>query len=353
MTIINNFGWTTVHNEYAIAHAENEMLPGRVISIKGFKYILITSRGELETELSGKLLYGASQEDLPKVGDWVFYMDYDPQGYIIGVFPRTNELARKTPGSKMQRQILATNVDMALIVQGLDHNFNLMRLERYIVQLESCNIKCIVILNKADLVADEEACRAEVARLGRDCQIIACSTYTQKGLDQLVDILEPLKTYVLIGSSGVGKSSLLNYMRGDQSQKTAETSISNSKGRHTTTTRDLFKLPNGSLMIDTPGMREFGVTHEDGQPSSGVFPMIDKFAADCRYSDCTHTRELGCSVLSALEAGELDAVLYESYRKLKKEQSRFEISADDKKRFGKLSGKISREANSHRKKNKY
>ncbi|MEJ7645082.1 MAG: ribosome small subunit-dependent GTPase A [Chryseolinea sp.] len=169
----------------------------------------------------------------------------------------------------------------------------------------------------------------------------------------MVNILEPSKTYVLIGSSGVGKSSLLNYMLGDPLQKTAETSISNSKGRHTTTTRDLFKLTNGSLMIDTPGMREFGVTHEDGQPSSGVFPMIDKFAAGCRYSDCTHTSEVGCSVLFALESGDLDAALYDSYRKLKKEQSRFEISADDKKRFGKQSGKISREANNHRKKNKY
>ncbi|MEJ7645083.1 MAG: GTPase RsgA [Chryseolinea sp.] len=157
MTILKNFGWTTVQNEYAITNADSQMLPGRVISIRGFKYILITSDGELETELSGKLLYGALPEDLPKVGDWVFYISYDAQGYVISVFPRTNELARKTPGSKMQRQILATNIDMALIVQGLDDNFNLMRLERYIVQLTSCSIKCIVVLNKADLALMERS----------------------------------------------------------------------------------------------------------------------------------------------------------------------------------------------------
>ncbi|HTE30298.1 MAG TPA: ribosome small subunit-dependent GTPase A [Chryseolinea sp.] len=354
MITLNNFGWNNFHEQYSRANNKDRLPVGRVISIKGFKYHLISSKGEIETELSGKLLFGTLPEDLPKIGDWVFYMDYDTMGYVIEVLPRKNELARKNPGAGAQRQILATNLDCAFIVQGLDNDFNLMRLERYMVQLAACNIKTVVVLNKTDLVTDPEAYRTEVLKLKRDCPVFLCSTFTGHGIDDFIELaLIPGETYVLIGSSGVGKSSLLNRMLDLNVQRTSLTSESTNKGRHTTTSRDLFKLPNGSLVIDTPGMREFGVTHEIGQQANEMFPAINKLASSCRFADCTHVNELGCAVVAALSSGALDSAIYNSYIKLMKEQRRFEISAEDKKRLGKQSGRMSREASVHRRKNKY
>lgn len=333
----------------------NHDLPaGRVISVRGFKYTLITENGELETELSGKLLYGTLPEDLPKVGDWVFFMKYDDAGYIIDVFPRTNALSRKNPGNKTERQVLAANVDHALIVQGLDRDFNLMRLERYLVQLAACGIPPIVILNKADLISNQEEYRLAIARLMRDCRVHFCSTYTGLGIDTLNhQILEGQKTYILIGSSGVGKSSLLNALMSTNVQETNNTSEWSSKGKHTTTRRDLFRLPNGSLVIDTPGMREFGLTGDEAHSADELFPAIHRFSSSCRFSDCTHMNEPGCAVTAAVALGNLDPQVYESYLKLVREQRRFTINAEDKKRMEKQFGRITREAKDHRKKYKY
>jgi ribosome biogenesis GTPase len=353
MTTLKNYGWSNFQNDYYNTLKNTGLSTGRVISIKGFKYYLITEKGELETELSGKLLYGSEPENLPKVGDWVFYMDYESMGYIIEMFPRVNALSRKNPGNKMEKQVLASNVDYALIVQGLDRDFNPMRLERYRVQIMACGITPIVILNKADLAENPDRQKAETETLMK-CAVFCCSTYTGEGLKELREqVLQKNKTYILLGSSGVGKSSLLNALSSSEIQKTGETSDTTSKGKHTTTTRDLFQLPNGSLMIDTPGMREFGLTFEEGSSSDELFPEIRKFAGDCKFPDCSHLREPGCSVVNALETGELDPVLYESYLKLIKEQRRFEVKIEDKKRLGKQFGRMAREAQNFKKKNKY
>lgn len=354
MTTLTQYGWTDLHAAFFNTNAQENLSPGRVISIQGFKYYVISENGELETELSGKLLFGAIPEELPKVGDWVSFMNYDTMGYIIHVFPRTNELSRKAPGTKTEKQVLATNIDYALIVQGLDRDFNIMRLERYLVQLSACSIRPVVVLNKADLINDQEFYRNEITRLQRDCEVHFCSTVTGFGIEALqTDVLVPDKTYMLLGSSGVGKSSLLNALMTGAVQKTSPTSDSTNKGRHTTTTRDLFRLPNGSLIIDAPGMREFGLTHEEGQASGDLFPAIRKLAEGCRFSDCRHLNEHGCAVLEAVHSGAFDADVYASYLKLLKEQRRFEISAEDKKRMGKQFGKITREAKNYRKKYKY
>lgn len=354
MTILNNYGWNAFHEQNAKS-AEQKGLPvGRVISIKGFKYLLVSESGEIETELSGRLLFATAVEELPKVGDWVFYMDYGAMGYIISVLPRMNELSRKTPGVRFEKQVLAANIDYAFIVQGLDQDFNIMRLERYMVQILSCGITPIVLLNKSDLVPDTEAYTAQVKRLKRDCGVFCCSTYSGLGIDLLAnDVMEPGKTYILVGSSGAGKSSLLNSLMNFQLQKIDEKSYSTGKGKHTTTSRELFQLPNGSLVIDTPGMREFGMTADEGQHSADLFPEISKFAESCRYADCKHINEAGCAVLEALNSGALDPYIFESYVKLMKEQRRFEIKIEDKKRLGKQFGKMTKEAKKHRKKYKY
>jgi ribosome biogenesis GTPase len=293
-------------------------------------------------------------EHLPKVGDWVYFIRYDIIGYIIEVLPRINELSRKNPGNKTEKQVIAANIDYALIVQGLDQNFNIMRLERYLVQIIACNIQPIVILNKADLTDNPDNYRYEVAKLGRECPVYFCSTYNQSGIAELKNtVLEANKTYILIGSSGVGKSSLLNSFMDNSKRVTGNISNSTGKGRHITTSRDLFQLPNGALIIDTPGMKEFGIAFEEGQQTGGLFPLIEKLAGDCRFSDCRHLEEDGCAVLEAYNAGILEPKVYESYLKLIKEQKHFEIKIEDKKRLGKQFGKMVREVREYRKKYKY
>lgn len=328
-------------------------LAGRVTSVKGFKYTLITQNGELEAELAGKLLYGADPEELPHVGDWVCYLDYTDSGYIVGVLPRVNALARKNPGKRTERQILSTNIDGALIVQGLDRDFNLMRLERYMAQVTACNIEPIVVLNKSDLTADHVMIREQVFALKRDCEVFFCSTLTGDGIEALSAFLKKGYTYILVGSSGVGKSSLLNALSGTASRQINTVSDFNNKGKHTTTTRDLFQLANGSLVIDSPGMREFGFTSEDGQDAGSLFPVIEELGAGCRFADCLHVNEPDCAVLEALEKEELSPMTYESYIKMLKEQKRFEIKIEDKKRLGKMFGRMVKEAKSYRKKYKY
>jgi ribosome biogenesis GTPase len=299
-------------------------------------------------------LYGNEPENLPKVGDWILFMHYDTMGYVIEVLPRINELSRKSPGTKTQKQVLAANIDFALVVQGLDRDFNVMRLDRYLVQLAACQIKPVVVLNKADLIANHDEYRKEVLKLQRNCPVYLVSTYTGFGVLQLRDeVFEAGRTYILIGSSGVGKSSLLNALANTNIRQVNTTSESTSKGKHTTTSRDLFQLPGGSLIIDTPGMREFGVTFEEGPQPDDLFPAIQHFSPQCRYADCKHIGETGCAVLAALKDGSLDEQVYESYVKLMKEQRRFEIKADDKKRLNRQFGKMTKEAKNHRRKYKY
>jgi ribosome biogenesis GTPase len=354
MNTLENYGWNKHSQEQYHQFYTPGSETGRVISIKGFKHLLITSTGELEAELSGKLLYGTDPESLPKVGDWVLFVRYDPLGYIVDVLPRMNELYRKTPGTQTSRQVLAANIDDALIVQGLDRDFNIMRLDRYLVQITACHIHPVIILNKADLTDNPEAFLKEIAKLGRDCPVHFCSTYKQTGIDELKNsILESNKTYILVGSSGVGKSSLLNALMEHAGQETGPISESTGKGKHTTTSRDLFRLPNGSLIIDTPGMREFGVAFDETQLGGGLFPRIEMLAENCRFSDCQHLEETGCAVLEAYHSGDLEPEVYESYLKLVKEQKHFNLKIEDKKRQGKQFGKMVREVREYRKKYKY
>lgn len=350
---LENYGWNTYYQNY-LNNNKSEFETGRVISIKGFKHILYTEKGETEAELSGKLMYGTDTEFLPKVGDWVFFIRYDTSGYITEVLPRVNELYRRNPGTKTSKQVLAANIDYALIVQGLDMNFNIMRLERYLVQITACNIKPIIVLNKADLVDNPDVYLQEVEKLGRDCPVFLCSTYTDSGIEELkTNVLERNKTYILVGSSGVGKSSLLNSLSENSNRETGSISHSTGKGRHITTSRELFQIPNGSLIMDTPGMKVFGVAFEDEQYAQGLFPVIDKLAENCRYSDCKHTEEEGCAVIEAFSNGNLEPKVYESYLKLVKEQKHFEIKIEDRKRMGKRFGKMVKEVREYRKKYKY
>lgn len=326
----------------------------RVVSLQGFRYGLVTDEGDIDAELSGRLLYGSKAESLPKVGDWVRFVGYGQMGYIVESLPRINALTRKEPGNPAGVQVLAANIDKAIIVQGLDRDFNVMRIDRYVVQLLACSIPSVILLNKSDLIGDREPFLGMIAALGRQVPVYFCSTLTPGGLTGWTsEVLLPGKTYILIGSSGVGKSSILNSIVSADLQAISPVSESTSKGRHTTTVRELFRLPDGSLMIDTPGMREFGIAADGGELPADMFPAIQQYAAHCRFDDCRHLDEEGCAVKEAFNSGNLDPYAYESYMKLIKEQRRFEISAEEKKRLGKQFGKMSREAKAYRSKYKY
>ena len=349
MKTLIHYGWSKIHDEQYALFSNEELLPGRVISVRGFKYLLITEKGILETELSGKMLFGKEIEDLPKVGDWVLFLDYGTSGYITDVMPRLNALVRKDPGTITGKQVLASNIDIALIIQGVDRDFNIMRLERYLVQILSCGIRPVVILNKCDLAENPENFIKEVIALQRDTPVHLCSTLTGYGIPEIKSrVLEKNKTHILVGSSGVGKSSLINTLVDREMQRTGQISDFNQKGKHTTASRDLFLLDNGSLIIDTPGMREFGMTSEEGNISHDLFPVIAQFAEHCRFKDCKHINESGCAVIAAVNNGDLDPTMYASYLKLRKEQRRFEISIEDKKRLARQMGKMVREVKDYR-----
>lgn len=350
MTTLIQYGWNEFHAEQYNHHPKDRLLPGRVISVKGFRYYLMTEKGELEAEVSGKLLYGKAAEEIPKVGDWVLFADFDSIGYITDVLPRTNALTRREPGTESGMQVLACNIDAALIVQGLDRDYNLMRLDRYIVQIMACGIRPVIILNKADLVNNPDDYVKEVVDLKRGYPVHLCSAVTGSGIDAIRSaVLEEFRTYVLIGSSGAGKSSIVNALMSEAVQRTGAVSDFNRKGMHTTSTRDLFRLDSGSLIIDTPGMREFGMTSAVGDNPADLFPGISQFSTRCRFNDCTHIGEAGCAVVAAVNSGDLEEMAYRSYLKLLKEQKRFQMSAADKKRQGRQMGKMVREAKDYKK----
>ncbi len=351
-SILSSFGW----DEYFQNNYHETTIPGsqigRVTSVQGFKYHLVSEGGDRVAELAGKLLFGAAPDDLPKTGDFVRFLDYGTEGYIVDLVPRKNALSRKTPGEKTERQVIVANVDQVFVVQGLDRDFNIARLDRYLSQIAGCGIAAAVVLNKVDLVEDTAGFVAQVENLGHGCPIFLCSPRTGAGITALKTSMLRGETYVFVGSSGVGKSTLTNALLESDVQQTRELIDWNGKGRHTTTVRDLFTLPNGALLIDTPGMREFGMTAESGDAVES-FPKIAEFAAHCRFSDCTHLQEEGCAVLAALDGGILEPDAYDRYVKLYKEQKRFSIRAEDKKRMNRQFGKITKEAKAFRRKNKY
>lgn len=335
------------------SNPQQDLQAARVLSIQGFKHILITESGTVEAQLAGALVHSREPEYYPKVGDWVLVKQYDDEGIILDVLPRLNELSRKAPGTQSTRQVLAANIDGAFVVQGLDRDYNPMRLQRYLQQLVQCQVPPIVLLNKADLVPDPEIYRQEVQALGYDCPVILTSALDPAQQDAWArQYLLPEKTYIFLGSSGVGKSTLLNSLLGFKMQEEGATSTANNKGKHTTTARHLVQLPNGSMIIDAPGMREFGITSEDGDAGM-LHPLMAELAPQCRFADCSHQHEPGCAVLAAVDDGSLPELVYRSYLKLLREQYHFQTSEADKRRHERQFNKLVTQACKHRKDTKY
>ena len=354
MTSLTSYGWNTHFEQHFHTYQAQGLDRGRVTAIEGFRHKLATANGHVDAMLSGALMNSADNCDLPKVGDWVAFKAYDNEGIIVSVLTRINELSRKLPGRTTEKQVIATNIDTAFIVQGLDRDFNPMRLQRYIVQIMQCNIRPVVLLNKQDLVADPESYRQEVIALGYDCPVLLLSARGHEGLPQwAVEHLLPGNTYVLIGSSGVGKSTLVNALMGYRLQDEGAISDFNQKGKHTTVSRNLVMLPSGAMLIDSPGMREFGVTLDSDEQGMSYHPLLAALSAECRFHDCTHRHEPGCAVVAAVREGTLPREVYESYLKITKEQAHYQTDSLERKRTERQFGKVAKQVVQYRKQRKY
>lgn len=325
---------------------------GRVALVHKDRYIVKTETADLDAEIIGKLRFTAqSPADFPAVGDWVALTAFDEgKALIHEVLERQTSLERKAVGKTGEVQIVAANIDFAFIVQSVNRDFNLNRIERYLTICYDSGVTPYIVLSKIDLVAAEEIddIKLQIQTRIPNVQLITLSNVDGTGIEQLKAVIESGKTYCLLGSSGVGKSSLINSIAGDTLMKTGAISEAADRGTHVTTHRELTILNNGGIFIDNPGMREVGMT-DASQGLEQTFEQVATFAADCKYADCTHMHEAGCAVLEAIEEGELDASLYDNFVKMQKEQEFFETTSSERKRKEKKLAKIIRSSQKNKK----
>jgi len=312
-------GWDLFFQKQINMLRSEEIIPARVVGIRKNSFYVSQGQEEWLASAAGKLLQPDARH--PVVGDWVLVADT----VIRTVLQRKNELSRGAAGARGKReaqprqsQIIAANLDTVWIVCGLDRDFNLRRIERYLTLVYNCGLTPAIILTKADLHADPERFAREVESVAFGVPVHLVSAKDSNGLDPLKDDLAAGRTVTMLGSSGAGKSTLLNRLYGQPVRATGLISEKAGKGRHVTTSRDLIMMPQGGMVIDNPGIREIAFWDGD-QGLTSTFPEIERLAAECRFADCSHSHEPGCRVLAAIAEGELDKTRLASYLKVKRE----------------------------------
>jgi ribosome biogenesis GTPase len=353
---LKNLGFDSWFQEELKQLPQSDHSIARVTAVDRDRYLVRGEMGEVPAELAGRVMFSAeSSMDLPTVGDWalVQYQNADTLAIIQDLLPRRSILRRKAAGKKVDYQLIAANIDVAFIVQACDSDFSLPRLDRYLVVIREGHIEPMILLSKSDLVDEESLGQmiGGIERAGISCGVIALSNETGHGLDRVKSMLERGRTYCLLGSSGVGKTTLLNHLIGHEEFETRSVREKDGKGRHTTARRQLIVLDNGAMVIDNPGMRELGVIGVD----TGIdesFAEIRELSMGCRFRDCTHTNEAGCAILKAIENGELSEERYRSYLKLLKESEYHQMSYVEKRKKDREFGQFIKSVMKHKKKNK-
>ena len=320
MQDLEAFGWNEFYaNSFAPFAAEGYGV-GRVAVQHKTQYELYTEHGDMRAETTGKMQYEArSKDDLPVVGDWVVTRSRDKDmATIFAILPRKSKFSRKAAGKKTEEQIVAANIDTVFLVSGLDGDYNLRRMERYLVVAWESGAAPVIVLNKVDLCTDIAAVMQEVDSIALGVPVMVMSALNNQGLAELLSYIKKGTTGALLGSSGVGKSTIINHLLGSELQKTREVRADDDRGRHTTSRRELIHLPNGGLLMDTPGMRELQLWGgEEGLKDA--FDDIAALAQQCRFRDCQHGVEPDCAVQAAIQTGTLTPNRFESYLKLQKE----------------------------------
>ena len=349
---LSSLGWKPLF-EPALSELSNDtLLPARVFRQDKQRYLVHDGESLRPARLLGRLLYeNADYSMLPVVGDWVAIQPFDDDTIIHAVLPRFSAFYRKGAGETTRRQAVAANIDTAFLVSGLDNDFNVRRIERYLVQAAGSGARPVVVLNKTDLCPDLPAYIDEVKRIAAGIDVVSLSAKQDASLEALESYLSEGSTVAFLGSSGVGKSSLVNRLLGEERLSTGSVREDDSRGRHTTTRRELILLPHGGLVIDTPGMRELQLWGDE-EDLQTVFADIEELAASCRFRDCRHDAEPGCAVQEALDTGGLDIDRFESYSKLLRELAHLdrrqnELARQQAKKREKHFGRLVKEIKKH------
>jgi ribosome biogenesis GTPase len=340
---LHDLGFNNELTAYLNENQLSDFSIGRVTQEHRERYVVSDGENEYEAEITGNLRFSAnSRADFPAVGDWVTMTTYDSDKAIIHkILPRKSILERQAVGKSGEIQIISTNIDVAFIIQAINNNFSINRLERYLTICYSSNIEPVLVISKIDLSTEKEIHNAisDLEKRDNKVKYILLSNITLKGLDQIMDFIQKGKTYCVVGSSGVGKSTLINNLLKKNILKTGQISLSTNKGRHITDHRELFVLENGGIIIDTPGMKELGMT-DNTIGIKTTFQEILEISFRCKFPDCKHINETGCAVIAALNDGTIDKDSYDNYQKIHKEQERFQTTLAEKRKKDKAFGKM-------------
>ncbi len=351
---LQELGITPEIELYAKENIDVSFEIGRITAEHKERYIVHTEHAEISAEITGNLRFSAqSRADFPAAGDWVALNVFDDMGIIHEILPRKSVLSRQAVGKKGEEQIIGANIDVAFIVMATGSDFNLNRLDRYLAITQNSGITPIVLISKTDLISPDKKNEIDALLQSKSeaIQFVQFSNYTKEGIEIIKEIINPGITYCVIGSSGAGKSTLLNNLIGKEILVTNELSDSTGKGKHTTSHRELFILPGGGIIIDTPGMREIGMTSEISDGASS-FEQIMEITDQCKYANCTHIDEPGCAIIDAIKDGRIEEAAFDNFMKIEREGKRFQETVAEKRKKDKAFGKMVKDVMSFKKKNR-